>query len=123
LEKSAQAFTEAARRGVPDSHLLLGMVDRERGALVAAERELREAERMAPQDGQAYLELGRVLEAQGKPRDAAAQLERALEYMPKEPAAHYRLALLYARLGEKGKADEHMKQYEELQQTAPDSSH
>ncbi|MBZ5561864.1 MAG: tetratricopeptide repeat protein [Acidobacteriia bacterium] len=122
LDKSAQAFVEAARRGVPDSHLLLGLVYRERGNLDAAERELREAEQMTPQNGQAHFELGKVLEAQGKPRDAAAHFETALQYMPQDPAAHYRLALLYARLGDKEKSQEHMRQYRELTKNIPSAS-
>jgi tetratricopeptide (TPR) repeat protein len=122
LDKSAQAFIEAAQRGVPDSHLLLGLVYRDRGNLEAAERELRAAERMTPQNGQVHVELGKILQAQGKPRDAAAQFETALKYMPQDPTAHYRLALLYARLGEKEKSDEHMRQYRELQKTVPSLS-
>jgi len=120
LDKSATAFVEAAKRGVPDSHLLLGMVYRDRGDLEGAKRELREAERTTPQNGQVYLEFGKVLEAQAKLREAAAQFEMALKYMPQDPVAHYRLAQLYARLGDKEKSDQQMKLYRELQKTAPE---
>lgn len=119
LDKSAQAFIEAAKRGAPDSHLLLGMVYRGRGDLDGAKRELREAERTTPQNGQVYLEFGKVLEAQGKLREAAAHFEMALKYMPQDPIAHYRLALLYARSGDKEKSDEHMRRYKELQKNVP----
>lgn len=114
LDKAAQAFTEAARLGLPDSHLLLGIVYRTRGDIDAAERELREAERTAPSNGQAYLELGEALEAQGRVRDATAQLEMGLRYMPQDPTLHYQLGLLYARLGDKEKSKEYMRQYAQL---------
>src|SRR5262249_50160674 len=45
-EEATRAFTEAARRGVPDAHLLLGILHKEAGDYEAAEREYREAERV-----------------------------------------------------------------------------
>jgi Flp pilus assembly protein TadD len=119
LDKAAQAFTQAARRDLPDSHLLLGIVYRTRGDIGAAKRELRQAERTDPGNGQAYLELGKALEAQGKLSDAAAQLETALHYMPQDPTIHYQLALVYGRLGDKEKSEQNMSQYTQLKRTQP----
>ena len=103
-----RAFAEAARRGVPNAHLLLGIVLREKGDYTAAEREYREAERLNPHDGQVRLELGKLLLGRGDLSGALTRLERATQYMPGAPAAHYQLGILYGRLGQKEKAEEHL---------------
>jgi tetratricopeptide (TPR) repeat protein len=109
-----RAFTEAARRGVPNAHLLLGIVSRESGDYAAAEREYREAERLNPHDGQARLELGKLLLARGDLNGALTRLERAAQYMPAAPAAHYQLGILYGRLGQKEKGEEQMRLWRQL---------
>jgi tetratricopeptide (TPR) repeat protein len=107
-------FTEAARRGVPNAHLLLGIVLREGGDYAAAEREYREAERLNPHDGQARLELGKLLLTRGDLNGALTHLERAAQYMPAAPAAHYQLGILYGRLGQKEKGEEQMRLWRQL---------
>jgi tetratricopeptide (TPR) repeat protein len=109
-----RAFAEAAKRGVPDAHLLLGIVFRESGDYAAAEREYREAERLNPRNGQVRLELGKLLLARGDLNGALMRLERAVQYMPGNPAAHYQLGILDGRLGQKEKGQEQMRLWRQL---------
>jgi tetratricopeptide (TPR) repeat protein len=112
--EALRAFAEAAKRGVPDAHLLLGIVLRETGDYAAAEREYREAERLNPRNGQVGLELGKLLLAGGDLNGALTRLERAAQYMPGAPAAHYQLGILYGRLGRKEKSEEQLRLWRQL---------
>ena len=108
--KSAEAidaFQRAGQRGVPDAHLLLGIVYRENGDYEAAEREYREAERTNPRNGQVMLELGKMFLARGELEQARTRLEKAVKYMPDSPSVHYQLGLLYRRLGQPEKSQQH----------------
>jgi len=105
--EATSAFRRAALRGVPDAHLLLGIVHRENGDYEAAEREYREAERINPRNGQVMLELGKMFLAGGQLEQARTRLEKAVKYMPDSPAVHYQLGLLYRRLGQPEKSQRH----------------
>ena len=112
--EAMRAFAEAARRGVTDAHLLLGIVLRESGDYTAAEREYREAERLNPRNGQVRLELGKLLFAKGDLNGALTHLERAVESMPGAAAAHYQLGIVYGRLGQKEKGGEQLRAWRQL---------
>ncbi|PYV14356.1 MAG: hypothetical protein DMG07_12125 [Acidobacteria bacterium] len=86
-DEATLAFTEAAKRGVPDAHLLLGIVLREAGDYIGAEREYRAAERLNPRNGQVLLELGKVLLIRGSVNEALTRLLRAVQYMPANPGS------------------------------------
>jgi tetratricopeptide (TPR) repeat protein len=61
-----------------------------------------------PADPDLHAALGRALAATGKTAAAAAALERALVFRPRDPIAlHLTLATLYDRLGNPGKAAAH----------------
>jgi tetratricopeptide (TPR) repeat protein len=107
-QEATAAFGRAAERGAPDAHLLLGIVYRENGDYDAAEREYREAERLNPRNGQTMLEMGKLLVARGDLEQARLRLEKAAEYMPEARAVHYQLGLLYRRLGQPEKAQQHL---------------
>ncbi len=62
-----------------DVHLARGRKFFAEGRLAEAERELAEAVSLVPTDPAARVLLGRVLEAEGKHADAAAELEAALK--------------------------------------------
>ena len=109
IEEATGAFRRASRRGVPDAHLLLGIVYKENGDYAAAERELREAERLNPRNGQVMLEAGKLALARGEIEQARSRFEKALEYLPDAPAVHYQLGLIYHRLGDTEKAALHLK--------------
>lgn len=117
-EEAVAAFRQAAERGVPDARLLLGIVLKENGDYAAAEREYREAERLNPRNGQALLELGKLLLSNGDLEGALPRLEKSAEYMPASSAVHYQLGLLYGRLGRKQKAEEHMGLWRKLEAAA-----
>jgi Tfp pilus assembly protein PilF len=87
--------------------LLLGIVYRENGEYEAAEREYREAERINPRNGQVMLELGKMFLARGELEQARTRLEQAVHYMPDSPSVHYQLGLLYRRLGQPEKSQQH----------------
>jgi len=108
-EEATVAFAEAAKRGVPDAHLLLGILLREAGDYIGAEREYRAAERLNPRNGQMLLELGKILLIRGSVNEALTRLLKAVQYMPTNPAVHYQLGLAYGRLGQKVKAEHHLR--------------
>ena len=108
-EAASSAFRLAADRGVPDAHLLLGIISRENGDYAAAEREYAEAERLDPRNGQVMLEIGKLLVARGELEQARIRFEKAVEYMPDAAAVHYQLGLVYRRLGQVEKAQRHLK--------------
>jgi Flp pilus assembly protein TadD len=107
--EAMQTFTQAAEKGVPDAHLLLGILHKENGGYEAAEREFREAESTNPGNGQILLELGKLLLVRGNLKEAQVRLEGALAAMPNAPGVHYQLGLLYGRLGETEKAQQHLR--------------
>jgi Flp pilus assembly protein TadD len=108
-QEAMQTFTQAAAKGVPDARLLLGLLHKENGDYEAAEREFREAESANPGNGQVLLELGKLLLVRGSLKEAQTRLEKALTAMPDAPGVHYQLGLLYGRLGEKEKAQQHLR--------------
>jgi tetratricopeptide (TPR) repeat protein len=114
-DEAFRAFHAAADRGVPDARLLLGILSREAGDYEAAEREFREAERQNPENGQVLLELGKLLLSRGDLQEARARLEKASQYMPSSFGVHYQLGLVYRRLGEIEKADQHLRLSRELE--------
>jgi Flp pilus assembly protein TadD len=108
-KEALESFTQAAAKGVPDAHLLLGLLRKENGEYEAAEGEFREAEAANPANGQVSLELGKLLLVRGNLKEAQPRLEKALAAMPQSAGVHYQLALLYGRLGDNEKAQQHMR--------------
>ncbi len=108
-EQAMQVFLQAAEKGVRDAHLLLGILHKENGTYQEAEDEFREAERNDPGNGQVMLELGKLLLVRGNLKEAQVRLEKALAAMPDRAGVHYQLGLLYGRLGETEKAQQHLR--------------
>jgi len=67
------------------SRLALGVFYAQLGKLDSAATEFRAAAQLSPQSSQAYLGLAAVLRAQGRVRDAIAELERARKIIPDDP--------------------------------------
>lgn len=107
VDAATAAFERAAKAGVENANLLLGIVHKENGKYEEAEREFRAAIQASPRNGQAPLELGKLLLTRGELTEARTFLERALATMPDASSVHYQLGLLYARLGQPEKAQEH----------------
>jgi len=114
-EEALRVFRAAASRGIPDAHLLLGILARETGDHQTAEKELKEAERLNPQNGQVMVELGKLLLSRDEIEEARIRLEKASEAMPRSPAVHYQLGLTYRKLGNAEKAQHHLKLSRELE--------
>jgi Flp pilus assembly protein TadD len=114
-EQATIAFRNAAARGVPDAHLLLGILLREAGDQAGAEKEYREAERVNPNNGQVLLEMARVLITSGDLTGALARLKKAVELTPSAPAVHYQLGTLYRRMGQNDDAERHLNLFRQLQ--------
>jgi tetratricopeptide (TPR) repeat protein len=109
MQEATQAFRRAAALSLPDAHLLLGIVYKESGEYEAAEKEYQKAEKLNPHNGQLMLEMGKLMIARGELEQARIRLEKAAEYMPDAPAVHYQLGILYRRLGQLEKAQEHLR--------------
>jgi tetratricopeptide (TPR) repeat protein len=75
---------------------------------------LRRAAQLNPQMGDAHFELGSVLEAQRDFAGAIESFRKAALLAPKNPAPHYRLSRLYARTGDRVKADQERALHEKL---------
>ena len=60
---------------------------------------LEQALKLKEDDAEAHLLMGTLLERKGDFAAAAAHLERSIALNAKDPAPHYRLARVYARLG------------------------
>jgi len=71
-----------------------------------AEHELLQATALSPEDREARLMLARVYEAQGRPHEAAAQLEKSLQVV-ETAAAHLALARIHLGLGQPAVARGH----------------
>ena len=98
LERSL-AFGENA-----DSEYLLGLIADTEGDREGALRWLLRTLKVAPSYAAAQTLLGVVYAEQDKYSLARTALERAVELNAKDLRAHYQLALVYAKLGEKGRA-------------------
>jgi tetratricopeptide (TPR) repeat protein len=99
----------------PVGHFLLAKALGIENAPVA-EREalLREALKVEPAFWPAYYELGELLEAAGKPKEAAESLNKAVALNPEYAPAHYSLARVYTSLQDRTRAVEHRKKHHEL---------
>jgi Tfp pilus assembly protein PilF/TolB-like protein len=103
LAVTVQNLLEARLQGMPVRqhsavHLERGKKFYTEGRLPEAERELGEVVSLVPQDSDARVALAQVFEAEGKHRDAAAELETSLK-IKDSVAAHLALAHVYLALG------------------------
>jgi Tfp pilus assembly protein PilF len=88
------------------AHLTRGKAFLAAGRPQAAERELAEAVSLLPQDGEAHVALAEAYEAQGRHREAAAELEMSLK-LQNTVTAHLMLARVYLSLDQMQAAREH----------------
>ena len=114
-DQAISAFRNAAARGVPDAHLLLGILLREAGDQEGAEKEYREAAKINPANGQVLLEIAKMLITRGDFAGALTRLKKAAELMPFAPPVHYQLGIVYRRLGQNEDAERHFNLVRELQ--------
>jgi tetratricopeptide (TPR) repeat protein len=84
-----------------------------------AERLLRESMASNGQFWESHFELSALLEQRGAVDEAAQEIRRSIELNPKDPAAHYRLARLYDRLGKTAEARTERELHAKLSTSAP----
>jgi tetratricopeptide (TPR) repeat protein len=77
-----------------------------RGNLEGAERALRQAIAMDPQDYLNYVKLASLLNQQGKPNEAVSYYQQALNINPQDMMILYSLGSVYEQLGQYAKAEE-----------------
>jgi tetratricopeptide (TPR) repeat protein len=82
-----------------------------------AESAFRKAVTINPSSGEAYVQLGLLHSARGRKDDALREFQDAVRVSPQLAEAHYQLSLAYRRAGDKARADEELKRYEELHRT------
>lgn len=79
-----------------------------------AESQLKDAIRLDPYFGDAYLELGILASQRGDTSNAIVYLKQAITNTPFPDDAHYRLAQVYRRMGEAEKARKESELYKEM---------
>jgi tetratricopeptide (TPR) repeat protein len=80
----------------------------------ARRTELQKAIAIEPRMGEAFLKLGLLEEEEGKLAEAVAALQKAVEFTELPDEAHLRLAQVYRRMGETGKARNESEIYEQV---------
>ena len=99
-------FARAIAHHLPTADAHLGLAGCQVAArhLDAAERTLRDGERVEPDNPVVIANLGIVLSDAGRPNDALTYLQRALTQDPDLHQARFSLAVAYARLGRRSEA-------------------
>ena len=112
LPQAISSFEASLARQPGDAATLewLGEVALEAGDVGRAEPALRKALELRPDSAAAAAALGRAGVARGDHAAAVKLLERALELDPEASTLHYPLSISYRRLGDAGKADQHLRQ-------------
>ena len=103
-----------------DAYIGLGEVYLKQGDFGQAVRAYKQATRLNPNGNlSAILGLGKVYARQGRWDDAITAVERAIEIQVDNTEAHYQLAQIYTKRGEKKKAASAMAFFKVLRQTDP----
>jgi tetratricopeptide (TPR) repeat protein len=84
------------------------------GKAAADTAALRRAIELNPRLADAHFELGILLETQRELAQAIGSFRKAAQLDPRRPDPHYRLARLYARTGDRAKADQERVLHEKL---------
>jgi tetratricopeptide (TPR) repeat protein len=92
----------------------LGFLATRRKGMREAEQYLRRAIQARPDWAKPHFYLGKTLASLGDPSGAVAELEAAVRLDDSKSEYHYQLAQFYRRLGETGKAAQHLARYEAL---------
>jgi tetratricopeptide (TPR) repeat protein len=120
----ADAIESYVRRQPKDAFVYLAYGDLlyAKRDLVGARRAYENALSLDSQLGQAHLQLGLILQEEGKLQRAIIEFQSAIKASPKLGAAHYRLGLAYQRLGRTREAEAEMTIFRELKTRAGDET-
>lgn len=99
-----------------ETRLLEGMAQRGLGNFAEAERRLRRAVEMNPEQPDARYELGLALFRLGKAQDARRQLEKAKQLSPRSTEIRYQFATVLRYLGEEKAARGELRSFHSLKQ-------
>ena len=94
----------------PRTYFQLALVLRSKQDEPGEERVLNQALTADDHYAPAQCELGRILLEEHRPADAVSHLSTAIQYNPRSEEAYFLLARAYAKLGEKHKSDEMVRQ-------------
>jgi len=97
-----------------DAYINLGRLLHERGDTPAALQAYETALGLRPDDALAAFNLGVALEDAQRFDDAAVAYQRAIDADPRAADAHYNLAGVFERLGDRAAALRHLKTYKKL---------
>ncbi|HYK89352.1 MAG TPA: tetratricopeptide repeat protein [Acidobacteriota bacterium] len=108
-ESAIKVLAEGLRRWPGDSrlrdslgvaYLEMGLGQLDAGKDLEAEKSLRKATQMNPDDVEARLNLGRALHNLRRSREAIAEFDRVLQLKPDLPLAHFHRGMVLCNLGE-----------------------
>ena len=122
LPRAAEAFKRAIAINVEwgDVYTGLGEVYLKQGDFGQAAHAYKQATRLNPNGNpSAILGLGKTYVKQGRLEDAIIAIEKAIEIQVDNTEAHYQLAQIYIKRGEKKKAASAMAFFKVLRQTDP----
>lgn len=102
--------------GYAQAYLYLGDIALNLNDEITAEFLLKKAIKLQKESRLAYVDLGSIYADQRRHQEALTALQYAIFLDPTQPDAHYRLARLYASLGQKGKATKEFDKTKELNQ-------
>jgi tetratricopeptide (TPR) repeat protein len=118
-EKLARFAHEQPENAVANYYYAMSLWKSERGSENPLELDkvtalLGNAVRIDSNFAEAYLALGNVYSSRGNSKDAIYAYQKALTINPRASEVHYRLGIVYKRLGEQRKAQEHFQVYEQI---------
>lgn len=99
LKSALQAFIDAQNENAerPESHLNLGNMYSQSGAMVSAEKSYRQAIRLDPKFGPAYANLADLYRAQGLDEFAGKVLKDGISKLPEDATLYHAQGLMQAR--------------------------
>ena len=120
LQSALQEYTDAQNENAerPESHLNLGNMYSQSGAVVKAEKSYRQAIKLDPEFGPAYANLADLYRTQGMDQFAAKVLQDGIGKLPEDATLYHALGLTQARAQQMNAALESLRKAAELQPEA-----
>jgi len=98
------------------AYVMLGMISAKRGDTKAAYDYYSRALQLQPDDGDASLEMAKLLVTMNQNEKAQQLLEHAIQIDPSDSVAHYRLGTLYRRQGKTEEANKEIAEYKKYKE-------